>query len=57
MNPQLFLGIVGLMYILTCLSYFRVKRIGMMIAFIGYTIGQIVLIIDAYEVGSKNDSD
>lgn len=56
MNPQLFLSIVGLMYILTCLSYFRVKRIGMMIAFIGYTIGQVGLIIDAYEMGGNDNS-
>jgi hypothetical protein len=53
MSPQVFLSIVGLMYIFTSLSYFKVRRIGMMIAFIGYTIGQIGLIIDALEVGDS----
>ena len=56
MSPQLFLSVVGLMYIVTCFSYFRIRRIGMAIAFIGYTVGQIGLIIDAYEMGSGSDS-
>jgi hypothetical protein len=44
------------MYIVTCFSYFRIRRVGMAIAFIGYTVGQIGLIIDAYEMGSGSDS-
>lgn len=56
MSPQLFLSMVGLMYIATCLSYFKIRRIGMMVAFIGYTIGQIGLIIDAYEMGQDDSS-
>lgn len=55
MSPHIFLSLVGLMYIFTTLSYFKVRRIGMMIAFIGYTIGQIGLIIDSFEVGNKSD--
>lgn len=55
MSPHIFLGMVGLMYILTTLSYLRVRRIGMMIAFVGYTIGQIGLIIDSFEVGDKSE--
>lgn len=54
-DPQKFLGITGLIYLLTCASYFKIKRLGMAIAFIGYTIGQIGLIIDAYEVGDKSE--
>lgn len=56
MSPHFFLGAVGLMYILTTFSYFKVRRIGMMIAFIGYTIGQVGLIIDSFEVGDRGDS-
>lgn len=55
MSPHIFLGMVGLMYILTTLSYFKVRRIGMMIAFIGYTIGQIGLIIDSFEIGDRSE--
>jgi hypothetical protein len=53
MSPAVFLSLVGLMYIFTTFSYFKVRRIGMMIAFIGYTIGQIGLIIDSIEVGER----
>lgn len=53
MSPHVFLSLVGLMYIFTTFSYFKVRRIGMMIAFIGYTIGQIGLIIDSIEVGER----
>lgn len=55
MSPHVFLSLVGLMYIFTTFSYFKVRRIGMMIAFIGYTIGQIGLIIDSFEVGDKSE--
>jgi hypothetical protein len=54
-SPHIFLGMVGLMYILTTFSYFKVRRIGMMIAFVGYAIGQIGLIIDSFEVGDKSE--
>ena len=55
MSPHIFLSLVGLMYIFTTLSYFKVRRIGMMVAFIGYTIGQIGLIINSFEVGDKSE--
>lgn len=55
MSPHIFLGLVGLMYIFTTFSYFKVRRIGMMIAFVGYTIGQIGLIIDSLEVGDRSE--
>ena len=53
MSPAVFLSLVGLMYIFTTCSNSKVRRIGMMIAFIGYTIGQIGLIIDSIEVGER----
>jgi len=56
MSPHIFLSLVGLMYIFTMFSYFKIRRIGMAIAFIGYTIGQIGLIIDSFEVGSGSDN-
>jgi hypothetical protein len=55
MSPHIFLSMVGLMYIFTMFSYFKVKRIGMAIAFVGYTIGQIGLIIDSFEIGDKSE--
>lgn len=43
------LGLGALLYIWQSLNYLGVRRIGMMLAFIGYTIGNIGLIIDFYE--------
>jgi hypothetical protein len=54
-SPHIFLSLVGLMYIMTTLSYFKVRRVGMMIAFIGYTIGQVGLIIDSFEIGDRSE--
>jgi hypothetical protein len=55
MSPHVFLSLVGLMYIFTTFSYFKGHRIGMAIAFVGYTIGQVGLIIDSIEMSGKQD--
>ena len=55
MSPHIFLSLVGLMYIMTTLSYLKVRRIGMMIAFNGYTNGQVGLIIDSFEIGDRSE--
>lgn len=49
--PVIPLILAGLLYILQSLGYFWfVNRIGMTIAFIGYSIGNIGLIIDYFEM-------
>jgi hypothetical protein len=53
MNPlwigALPLGLGALLYVFQTFGYFHVRRIGMMIAFVGYTIGNIGLLIDYFE--------
>jgi hypothetical protein len=45
------LVLAGLLYVLQSMGYFFVvRRIGMTVAFIGYTIGNIGLLIDYYEM-------
>jgi hypothetical protein len=45
------LVLAGLLYVMQSFGYFFiVKRIGMTIAFVGYTIGNIGLLIDYYEM-------
>jgi hypothetical protein len=39
----------ALLYVFQSMGYFGRHRIGMTIAFCGYTIGNIGLLIDAYE--------
>jgi hypothetical protein len=40
----------AILYVFQSLGYFSRLRLGMTIAFFGYTIGNIGLLIDAYEV-------
>lgn len=44
--------LAGLLYLWQSANYFfRLQRIGLTIAFIGYTIGNVGLMIDVYEQG------
>jgi hypothetical protein len=44
------LVLAGLLYVWQSANYFfKMQRIGLTIAFIGYTIGNIGFVIDAYE--------
>ena len=46
--------LAGLLYVLQSLGYFFVVgRIGMTIAFIGYTIGNVGLLIDYFEMKGR----
>lgn len=44
------IGLVGVIYLYVGYTYFDVKRLGMMLTFIGYAIANIGLIIDRYEI-------
>jgi hypothetical protein len=50
MNPAVPLALAMLLYFWSSFGYFREQRIGLTIAFIGYSIGNIGLIIDYFEM-------
>ena len=52
MTATLPLVIAMLLYLWMSINYIRVPRIGMTVAFIGYSIGNIGLIIDYFETKS-----
>jgi hypothetical protein len=49
-NPWVWIGIPTIFYAVQSMRYyFALHRIGMMLTFMGYVIGNIGLIIDEYE--------
>jgi hypothetical protein len=44
------IGLVGVIYLYVGYTYLDVRRVGMMLTFIGYAIANVGLIIDRFEM-------